>query len=124
MNRWPPKIPAAQQMQMQMKHGLSRAASIVDDGAVAIGEFALPASLAATSCSLPSMAASAAVASVSDTRCFRGQIRMWSRRLGMDILEREYFGVLVHEFRWNFLASNFAEQAIVHKQNPIRKVQS
>jgi hypothetical protein len=39
------------------------------------------------------------------------------RRLGMDVLEREYFGIFVHEFRWNFLASNFAEQAIVHGES-------
>ena len=45
------------------------------------------------------------------------------RRLRLDVLEGEDFRVLIDEFRRNFLASDFAEQAIVHERSS-KKVES
>jgi hypothetical protein len=46
------------------------------------------------------------------------------RRLRLNILECEYFRVLVYEFRRNFFLSDFAEQAVVHEAYPEFRVYS
>ena len=76
-------------VQVKMEHGLPCAASVVEHSAVAFGQFRSFAIWAATSCSLPSKAASSADASVSETRCLLGTEQDVHRGLRLDVLEGE-----------------------------------
>src|ERR1700687_786038 len=101
-------------MQMKVKHGLPRAASVVENGAVAVGQLALR-------CELRGNQLHASKHRRVLCRGFgqRDQVlpradQEVGRRLRLDVFKREYFLVLIDQFRRDFFLADLAEQAIVH----------
>jgi hypothetical protein len=104
-------------VQVQVKYRLASGAAVVQHGAVAGGQFALPGKFRGDELQL-----------AQHGRVFRGGFRQrddmlpWAdedvaRRLGLNILESKNISVLVYEFLWDFFFSDFAEQAVVHEDS-------
>src|ERR1700722_16788735 len=101
-----------------MKYGLACATAVVQHGAVAGGQIALASKFRGDELQLAKHGRVLRSG-------FRQRDQMLSRagedvggRLRLNILEGENVRVFVYEFRWDFLISDFAEQAVVHERHP------
>src|SRR5579883_839304 len=97
---------------MQMKHGLAGAAPGVHNRAISPEQIAFASQLRGDHLNL-------AKHRLVSRRCLVQRFEMSARanenvrgRLRVNVLKRENIGVLVHQFRRNLLAADFAEEAI------------
>src|SRR5882724_12359086 len=99
-------------MQMEMKHGLACARTVIQDGAVAGEEFALACELCGDQLQLAKHGLILGCGFGQRFEMFPRANQDMRGRLRADVLEREDVRIFVDDLRWNFLRGNLAEQTV------------
>jgi hypothetical protein len=97
-----------------MKNGLSRSRPIIKHGAIAFRELALARELCGKQLEFAQHRSVFLRRFGQRNQVLSGTDQDVGGSLRLNVFESEYFRVLVHQLRRNFLASDFAEQAIAH----------
>ena len=106
-------------MQMKMKDGLSRAAAIVENGAIAGEQIAFLGEFRCNQLQFPEHRLIFRGGIVQRGKMFSRADQNVRRSLRVDIFKRKHLFIFINEFRRNLLRGDFAEQTIrVHHFTP------
>src|ERR1051325_4514660 len=120
LSRRPVKRSSAQQVHMQMKNGLARAASIVHDGAVPLAQFSVSGQFRSHQRDFSQERFVRVSRLLQRSKMLLRTNQNVGRRLRIDVFERENVGIFMEQLRRNLLGGNFAEQTIgAHWYSPV-----
>ena len=109
-------MPATQQMQVQMKHGLAGTAAVVDHGAIAGEQVAFRGQLCRYQLQFAKQRLVSVLRIVQRGKMLSRANQNVRGRLGIDVFEREHVVVFIDKLRGNLLRADFAKKAVwVHK---------
>ncbi len=103
------QLAAAEQMYMEMKHGLSRAGADVQNGAIAVFDVAVTGNLRRDKMAPADDFCVAWLGFFQTGQVLLGNDEDVSWRLGIDVVKGVGVLIFVHFFRRNFAGDNFAE---------------